>query len=452
MIGSVKVGLSAAGMIAISAGLSAQTLPEADVDELRTRVVELEARLRAIEAPAGDNWLTEQRAEEIRGLVRDVLADADTRASLLQGGLTAGYGKHFFVGSDDGNFLLEHAMKLQTRFVYNRRNEDTPSDDEDRWGFEQRRMELYLKGHIISPDLTYKVKIAANRSGGSVRLDDAVIGYRLNDSWKIDVGQFKVPFLREFLVSSGRQQAVERSYVNHVFNANRSQGVQLNYTDENWSLKAMVHDGSGQKNTSFASDRTDVALSGRAELRLAGEWSQFKDFASWPDEDLGVLLGAAVDYEVGETGFGTDTADLLKYTIDVSAEFGGWNLYGALIGQHVDDNGSASFADADQFGFLVQGGVFIIPDTLDVFARYEYLDLDGGVFDVKSGSMTATADDEINIITIGTNYYFKKHMLKLSADVVWVLDPLPESDTGAGLLSSSDGDQLAIRFQWQLYF
>ena len=60
----------------------------------------------------GDNWMTEERAEEVRSLVRDVLADADTRASLLQSGMTAGYDDGFMIGSTDGNFLKTFQIKL----------------------------------------------------------------------------------------------------------------------------------------------------------------------------------------------------------------------------------------------------------------------------------------------------------------------------------------------------
>lgn len=422
-----------------------------EVEALKARVTAQDAVIAALRREDSEQWLTEQRTEEIRNLVTDVLADADTRVNLLQDGLTAGYGKHFFIASADGNFLMQFYAKLQTRFIYNSRDE-APGEDKDRWGFENRRMELYWAGNVINPDLTYKIKLAANRIGGGVSLDDAVIGYQLNDNWKIDVGQFKVPFLREFLVSSGRQQALERSYINHVFNANRSQGVQLRYGAERWAAQVMVHDGTGAKNSGFAFDRTDLAVAARGEVLLAGEWSQFKDFQSWPDEEFGLLLGAAVDYEVGETGSGTDTPDFFKYTVDLSAEFGGWNLFAALVGQHVDDNGSASFAEVDQLGFLVQGGVFVIPDKLDVFARYERLDLDSVLYDSKVSVMTPLADDEINLVTVGANYYFKKHALKLTTDVVWVLDQLPDSDTGAGLLSSSEDNQIVFRTQFQLMF
>lgn len=422
-----------------------------EVEALKARVTAQDAEIAALRRGDSERWITEQRTEEIRSLVMEVLADAETRVNLLQDGLTAGYNKHFFIASADGNFLMQFYAKLQARFIYNNRGAAS-GEDTDRWGFENRRTELYWAGHVINPDLTYKMKLAANRSGGSISLDDAVIGYQLDDKWKIDIGQFKIPFLREFLVSSGRQQALERSFINHTFNANRSQGVQLSYRADKWAAHAMVHDGTLSKNTPASIDRTDFAVAGRVEMLLAGEWSQFKDFQSWPDEEYGLLLGAAIDYEVGETGFGTDTPDFFKYTIDLSAEFGGWNLYTAFVGQHVDDNGSASFTDVDQFAFLVQGGLFVIPDNLDVFARYEYINLDGVFYGPAIILMTPVAEDEINIVTAGANYYFNKHALKLTADVVWVIDQLPDSDTGAGLLQSSQDNQIVFRTQLQLMF
>ncbi len=433
-----------------------------ELELLKDRLEEQEARLEMQEtqlaAQRGEiyrlqqsddrSWLTEQRAIEIRALVEDVLADADIRASLLQNGLTAGYDKHFVIGSADGNFLLQFYGKLQTRYIYNHSDQTDVADD-DRGGFTVRRMELYWKGHVLSPDLTYKVKLAANRVTGSVGLDDMIIGYRFADRWQLRAGQFKAPFLREFLVSSGRQQAVERSYVNHTFNVNRTQGLQLTYSADKWKVAAMVHDGANSKNRDFHADRTDIALASRGELLLAGDWKQFKDFASWPGDDFGLMIGGAFSYESGETGDVIDQPDVLEYTADLSAEFGGWNVFAAYVGQHISGSG---LPDADQFGLLVQAGAFVIPDKMDVFARYEYLDLDGLFYNNRIGTITPTAHDEISLLTVGMNYYFKEHSAKFSLDAVWALDPLPDDDPGAGLLASPGDDQVVLRAQFQLLF
>ena len=56
------------------------------------QIAELRAELASIKAQnGGEQWLTEQRATQIRGIVQDVLADSETRQSLQASGATSGY-------------------------------------------------------------------------------------------------------------------------------------------------------------------------------------------------------------------------------------------------------------------------------------------------------------------------------------------------------------------------
>ena len=78
------------------------------LDELRDRLdaVQMDTEgmrdeLDALKAEDLD-WLTEERADEIRGLVQDVLADADARNSLVGDGLLGGWSDGFFLASSDG--------------------------------------------------------------------------------------------------------------------------------------------------------------------------------------------------------------------------------------------------------------------------------------------------------------------------------------------------------------
>ncbi len=101
------LGLIMTGAVVLAgAGPVQAESDDVTMEELRDRLLAAEARITELEAPEGDSWMTEQRAAEIRGLVHDVLADADTRASLLQSGVTAGYQDGFMIGSADGNWLL----------------------------------------------------------------------------------------------------------------------------------------------------------------------------------------------------------------------------------------------------------------------------------------------------------------------------------------------------------
>ena len=235
----------------------------------------------------------------------------------------------------------------------------------------------------------------------------------------------------------------------------------------------MIHDGSRMMNTEYDNDVTDFAVAARGEVLLAGTWGQFEDYTSWSGDETGLLIGAAVAYESPEDHAGdTKWYEVLKWTVDASIELpeiNGLNAMVAVIGQHLDAQTTPTgpgtgFPDADQIAFLAQAGIFIIPDEWDVFIRYEYMDQDGLGFvnfdnfgaDQAISEFFPDEEDELNILTFGTNYYFQKHAAKLSADLVWVMDPLPISDTGAGLTEQTefteDDEQFAVRVQFQFLF
>ena len=72
-----------------------------ELDKLREDNQAMKSEIDNLRAATDDNWLTEARADEIRGLVQDVLADADVRSSLLNDGVMAGWADHFFLASAD---------------------------------------------------------------------------------------------------------------------------------------------------------------------------------------------------------------------------------------------------------------------------------------------------------------------------------------------------------------
>lgn len=422
--------------------------------DLQAEVAQLRAEVAQLKAGAGENWLTDQRAAEIRSLVEDVLADADTRSSLLQSGMTAGWDKHPFLASSDGNFKLEIQGQLQVRFVY--ANRDNSGDDDNRWGFENRRTKLKFAGHIVNPDWYYKVTGAFSKSSGDFGLEDAYIGYKMGNGWKLQMGQFKGPWLREELVSSSKQLAVERSLVNEEFNQGFQQGVQLAYQGDRFGFKAMYHDGLQSENSQWLVEDVEFAASARVEFLAAGDWKQFGDFTSFRGNEFGALIGAALTYELDEYGTGDpnaldadgnpapipNNAEETRWglTVDCGLEFNGANLYGAVIYFNRDDDASDA---RDQWAFVIQGGLFFTDDW-EGFVRYEYGDYD-----------TAGVED-LSLVTVGVNRYWAKHNLKWSTDLGYGLNEVasPWSSGSAGWQHDAldqDG-QIVFRTQMQLLF
>jgi predicted porin len=430
-----------------------------DAQSLQAEVAALKAEVAQLKGQQQDSWLNERRAEEVKSLVREVLADADTRASLLEGGMTAGHnGKNFFLASEDGSFLLNVGGQIQIRYIWNNKDDDNgtvTNDDDNEAGFQLRRTKLDFNGHIGSPKIGYQIILSADRNSNTVVAEEVVASYDLTDTLELAGGRFKIPFLREELVSSKRQLAVERSLVNEVFTLNRGEGVRLTWEAmENLVVAASLTDGaqSGEGGTGdFQNDATDFAASVRVDLALAGSLKQGADFSAWSGEETSIILGGALYWEEGETG--TTPANALKegwgWTVDASLEVAGFNLFGAIINTQENPTPGDTL---DHWGYQVQAGYMVIPDKLEPFVRYEHIDLD------NAGA------DEVDLLTFGANYYLNKHSAKFTLDLVWALDTLDATNTstalGSGLSSGlglldDDGDeddQIALRAQFQLLF
>lgn len=410
-----------------------------ELDDLRHQV-------RAVREQQDNGWLDDRRAEEVRTLVHEVLSDADTRASRLSQELTCYYDNGFIIRDNDA-FLLKICSYIQFRYLGN--SAPDAADDEE-GSFQTRSVALILSGYIGSPRVSYMLMPTFNRSTGVARFEYAFIGYKIDDTWDLIAGQIKAPFQREWLTSARLQAMVERSYVNSLFTSLYVQGIQATRQTDDTRLLLTMHNGTWGWNTEFTQDRTDYALGARGEWKVFGEWKQFQDTLGWAG-DHGLMLGSAVQFDRGETGGGTDTPDILKYTGDISLEGDGWNLFAAFTTRHIESNGSAGILDADQWGAVVQGGVFIVPNKVDLYARYEWIDVDGVTFKQSTGVTTATANDVAQLITIGTNYYLRGHETKLTFDVVHAFDGLPVTDTGAGL-RASDGSSTTLRSQVTVAF
>jgi hypothetical protein len=75
------VGILASGL-ALAGSASAQGTDTASAIAERNAIAQLKAEVANLKSQNGDKWLTEERAAEIKSLVKDVLADSETRTNL----------------------------------------------------------------------------------------------------------------------------------------------------------------------------------------------------------------------------------------------------------------------------------------------------------------------------------------------------------------------------------
>ena len=444
MIRTTRVGLLAGAAALTLTGVSyGSPAGEGTNDDMAARLAAAEAKIAAMEAAQSQDWLTEQRAAEIRGMVQDVLSDADSRASLLQGGMTAGYdtgNPGFMISDSAGNWLLRTNFLMQQRFIWNH-NEDDASDG-DRWGFENTRSKFILSGHVVNPDWYYLVDINVGSGSGRQGTLNAYLGHNYGDGWRIQMGSMKAPLLREELVEAQYQLAVERSVTNYLFTAGYADGLMVNYRGDAFQVFGMLSDGANTGQTIWSTVDTEYAFTARGEFKVAGNWEQFRDFTSnaGDDGETGVLVGGAIHYQKGESGTAAPEPEIFLLTLDGSAEFAGLNLFGAFVYSDVD-SGIAGATDASPWGLIFQGG-FYLTDNWEIFGRYELTDFD------------ASGVDDLSAITLGVNYYFAGHNAKWTTDLGFGLDPVPTAANITGWQSdAADEDgQIVLRTQWQILF
>lgn len=408
----------------------------AEDQALLARIAMLEGRVAQLQADQQKDWLTQRQAEEVRALIGEVLADADTRATLLQDQVYAGYDKGFYLRSAGDGYRLNVGLWMAFRHLYIHQN---GSADDDRDGFEIARLRVLLSGHIHDPTLQYVVLTGHNRDGEALLLD-AYLRKDLGERLYVLGGQFKVPFLREYLVSERMGQFVERSLLSAALSGGYTQGLLVGWKNDWLYLAGSFNDGTSAMNTTWDVDGVDYAVSGRADLKILGEWADYAAMESWIGSDPLLIVGGGVHHQAGESGTAAEEVDNLRWTVDASLGLGGANLYAAFVGDHRSGSGGS---DRDRFGALLQGGVFLTP-RWELIARYEWGDSD------------TAGEDDLGLATLGANYFFDQHRLKLTFDVGYAFNGVGASwaSSTAGWRADAPGDdgQILVRSQVALFF
>jgi hypothetical protein len=418
------------------------------VHELREEVAELKNK-------DSETWLTQQRADEVRALVREVLFDADTRNNLVGNGALAGYDGGAYVQSADGNWKLKINGQLQTRWLYNNAKNQTSQH-----GFEQRRTKIKFSGFVYDPSWTFKITPTWGRGGGS-STEDAWISKSFDDGGWIKFGQFNSKFLREQVVSSSAQLAVERSMVNNAFTYGWTQGIEFGWKDEDVQLTVQYTDGPNQFN-SPALGVTTNAWNVRGEFRFGDAgWKEFASLSSKEGRKNGFLLGIAYENYSSDntTLFEYGNADATKsygWTVDATLIGDGWTLFAYMVETTGKTRGTA--LEQDSSGWLVQGGMMISANA-ELFAQYQQGEINDATF--------AQGSNDMSVFRVGMNYWpvAGSNNLKWTTDIAWAPDSLANgvAVTGIGFAdwvgrsgwrpdSQNNDGQMLLRTQLQLLF
>jgi len=288
--------------------------------DLQARLDAAEAKIASLEETREPTWLESRRTEEVQALVKEVLADADSRAMLQ--------------GSNSPVTVNVHGF-VQTRYSYN-----SGGGVEANHGFEIPRARLILTGKVY--DFDYRVS-GQWTDGHSFDLLDA---WGSTDVFGLDFkfGQFKSPFMKSWDISAADTLAADRSLVTYTFGQGRSQGIQLGKEWGPVHIRGAYTDGFNSANGDGVPN--GYALSGRVD------W----DVTDWWD------VGAAISWN------DLDVTDYWTYTFDTGVSFGGFGAEVAYVGRNQDAGNDWALQAQASYKFT---------DSIQPYVQYEYGELPG---------------------------------------------------------------------------
>ncbi|HKQ33312.1 MAG TPA: porin [Thermodesulfobacteriota bacterium] len=374
----------------------------------------------------------------------------------------AKYDKGFTFESSD-----EKGFQFKTRFTMLAQIQGIVNDTDGKdvaTNFNIRRFELRWDGYAFVPWFYYTLMIDP---AASSLLKDAYLTAAYQKEISPRTGQWKVPFNREELNSSSALQMVERSIVNAQFSLERDRGLALQGgigKNNNVSYSAGVFNGDGLNGTSVDSN---MLYAGRIQLGLGGDDFKFNpngafatarsyeivpNFARKPTFTVGVAgsvlpgLDCAVKTPNGGvcdriTQLGFPTSDFSQLTADASFKMAFFNVEGEYDARWLAPDTGPQDTAFDQ-GFRVQAGVFLLPKTVELAARYALIDYDTSSGVVPPDTSVPSKQWEL---TPGLNYYF-------SHDHRWKLQLNYTFQRNEATLDAPDVDANIVRAQIQANF
>jgi hypothetical protein len=330
-------------------------------------------------------------------------------------------GKGFVVEKKD---FARLELRVRGMFLYT-----LEAADETEHSFQVRRARFVTSGYVFGKENAYKMELAlsprdVSTTDGVVTtspLLDLFFRFTYLRDLAIQVGQYKVPYNRERVVSSGDLEMVDRSIANAEFNLERDIGFDLRSKDflglDLFRYYAGIYVGEG-RNT-FALDDFGLMYLVRVEVLPLGLFDDYRhgDLGRSPTPKLSIGLSYAyldngkrnqgingkVPADGGVTDFHNAEADVLFF-------WQGLSVMGELFFRDGARNIPAGAPEVelarDGYGFMIEPGYVVPVIPLQIVTRFSRV--------APLGTSSLARASEAGA---GLNYYFVDHAMKLQADV-----------------------------------
>lgn len=368
------------------------------------------------------------------------------------------------VNPDTHPFEMKIGGRIQFRYGGFARDTETYTDNandtfpvRNRNRFDIERARLKFSGYALDQRLTYFLQLDGDTDGDhGVDFFDYWWGWEFDEDFKVLIGKRKVPASRQWILSSAKTRLVDRPMANDFFRPDRSVGLfAVGKMGERSEYEIML--GNGYNTTNIRNSRTDDQLA-IAYSQFFDPWgdygSQVVDwdyvcdprvrighsavYAPTDDQEQGVPLGEGDFLRLTDGTILTKTGalaptvtvssfDVILYGVDAAVKYRGWSANAEVFFrwiQNIEADGALPVSELFQRGFYVEGGKFLIPQTLDFNVRYSQV----------NGRYGNASD-----YAAGFNWWpLDTSNLKLSLDLTYV-DGSPLNNSSSDILVGDDG-------------
>lgn len=338
------------------------------------------------------------------------------------------------IASEDGSYSSSLHMVVQTRF------EHIESEASRQSGFRVGMARPALRGVAVRKWLSYFVQWEL---AGTVTLLDAEIVAQPAPEIGVKVGQFVTPFTREFLVPPFLLLFPDFAPSNILFRSGRDAGAMLlgQVFDKRLEYFAAAVNGNGLNRG--GNDNAQLAWIGRLGVNVVGR-HPYSETPQLSVDSASLALGTNASYAETEattttldaqTGTSTvrrlGSAPTTKLGADVVVHAGPVSFASEIYTRTVR---TASGGREVARGGFAQGGVFVVPRTIELAARLDLVDLDA----YRGGTLDKRLDG-------AATWYVRENHLKLQLRYAY-------ADSPNAIAPSPKGTSSTLSLQAQLWF
>ncbi len=383
----------------------------------------------------------------------------------------AGWKKGLYFENKEKTFSLKFRIKAQPQFYY-QVNSNKKADTPDSVSFRMRRLELSWEGTGFTRNLDYKFQIDPTTSNLDELLQEAWLDYRFQNPLRVQFGQFKVPYNRQHITSSGRLQLVDRSLASDAFRFNGINSSTTSTTTCNVAgTPVLCPAGTANSTTVTTTTNNPRPFTYDLGLMLHGDaWDNKLEYYAGVFNNAGfnrvdtnadfLYLGRLVWNPIGQYGYQEADVNYSEHPAITVAASGGYMKQQITLTQYAQagfelgakyrgfsfqgegyyrNNNPRFKKDYNDAGYYAQAG-YLFKKRYEVAGRVSQVFLGGQGSNNTFGALPNNKSE----FTGGFNYYIFQHDLKLQADYSYLTTQTEKS-------YGTTGDH-RLRVQMQAWF